>query len=107
MAGLNHLTTHLPAFATNPSGTVGLHKVHDLTVNTYLNMDQSTLSFDLNHDLTSEFNWNMNQLFVYMVASYNSSSNVRNEVTLWDRIVSNEEEAMLAARQLMVEYPMR
>mmetsp|Transcript_95888 Transcript_95888/g.184246 ORF Transcript_95888/g.184246 Transcript_95888/m.184246 type:complete len:179 (-) Transcript_95888:158-694(-) len=107
MAGLNHLTSYLPAFAPTPTAKVNLNKVHDLTVNTYLNMDQSTLSFDINHNLTSEFNWNMNQLFVYLVATYNSSSNVRNEVTLWDRIVSNEKEAMLSARQLMVEYPMR
>merc|ERR1719326_2725040 len=107
MAGLNHMTSYMPHFQATPTGTVELNKVHDLTVNTYLNMDQSTLSFDLNHNLTSEFHWNMNQLFVYLVASYNSSSNVRNEVTLWDRIVSNEDEAMLAARQLMVEYPMR
>jgi len=107
MAGLNHMTSYMPSFQPTPTGSVALHKVNDLTVNTYLNMDQSTLSFDLNHNLTSEFHWNMNQLFVYLVASYNSTSNVRNEVTIWDRIVSNADEAMLAARQLMVEYPMR
>merc|ERR1719424_2162262 len=107
MAALNHMTSYLPAFQAHVTSSVSVNKVHDLTINTYLDMDQSTLSFDLNHDLTSEFHWNMNQLFVYLVASYNSTSNVRNEVTLWDRIVSNEEEAMLTARQLMVEYPMR
>merc|ERR1712048_1432927 len=74
---------------------------------TYLNMDQATLSFNLTHDLTTEFNWNMNQLFVYMVASYNDTSNKRNEVTLWDRVVTNVEEATLSADKLMVEYPMR
>merc|ERR1712048_1438265 len=74
---------------------------------TYLNMDQATLSFNLSHDLTSEFNWHMNQLFVYMVASYNDTSNKRNEVTLWDRVVTNVEEATLSADKLMVEYPMR
>jgi len=84
-----------------------MNKVHDLTVNTYLDMDQSTLAFDLNHDFSSEFHWNMNQLFVYLVASYETSSNWRNEVTLWDRIVQNEEEALLSAKQLMVEYPLR
>jgi len=106
-AGLNHASSYLPAFAPVTSGSVAVNKVHDLTLNTYLNMDQSIFSFDLNHDLSKEFHWNQGQLFVYLVASYNSTSNVRNEVTLWDRIVSNEEEAMLTARQLMVEYPMR
>ena len=51
----------------------------DLTFNNNLNMDQGMLSFNLEHDLSSEFNWNMNQLFVYMVASYNNTSNKRNE----------------------------
>merc|ERR1719223_1930202 len=49
----------------------------------------------------------MNQLFVYLVASYNTSTNVRNEVTLWDLIVSNIDEAELAAKALSVEYPLR
>merc|ERR1712048_718690 len=74
---------------------------------TYLNMDQATLSFNLTHDLTTEFNWNMNQLFVYLVASYNDTSNKRNEVTLWDSVVVGVEEANFAAKQLMVEYPLR
>lgn len=107
MAVLNHLTTWLPSFATTSTGSVHLNKVHDLTINTFLNMDQSVLSFDASHDLTSEFNWNMNQLFVYLVASYNSTSNRRNEVTLWDRIVTNKDEAVSAGKQLMIEYPLR
>lgn len=107
MAMLNHLTVFLPAFAAEPTGSIALNKVHDLTVNTYLNMDQSTLSFDISHNLTSEFNWNMNQLFVYVVASYNDTTNRRNEVTLWDRIVRNPSDAVFAAKHLMIEYPMR
>mmetsp|Transcript_16707 Transcript_16707/g.37649 ORF Transcript_16707/g.37649 Transcript_16707/m.37649 type:complete len:184 (-) Transcript_16707:64-615(-) len=107
MGTLNHLTTFLPRFATSSTGGIKLNKVHDLTVNTYVEMDQSTMSFDINHDLTSEFNWNMNQLFVYVVASYNSTANRRNEVTVWDRIVTNREEAKLSAKQLMIKYPMR
>merc|ERR1719245_1830268 len=70
-------------------------------------MDQCMLSFDLQHNLSSEFNWNMNQLFVYIVASYNSTSNSRNEVTLWDRIAADPQEALLSAKQLNVEYLLR
>jgi len=107
MAGLNYGTSYLPSFKPVTTGSINVAKVHDLTLNTYLNMDQSILSFNLNHDLTKEFHWNMNQLFVYLVAEYNSTSNVRNQVTVWDRIVSNADEAALAAKQLMIEYPMR
>uniref|UniRef100_A0A7S0A8Z6 Signal peptidase complex subunit 3 n=1 Tax=Pyrodinium bahamense TaxID=73915 RepID=A0A7S0A8Z6_9DINO len=106
-AVLNHATAYLPEFAATPTGSVGLNKVHDLTVNTFLNMDQCTLSFNVSHNLTSEFNWNMNQLFVYLVATYNDTTNRRNEVTLWDRIATSREEALLSAKQLMIEYPMR
>jgi len=106
-AVMNHLTSYLPEFTPKPTAKVAVRKVHDMTVNTYLNMDQSTLSFDLDHDFTTEFHWNMNQLFVYLVASYNDTSNKKNEVTLWDRVVSNQEEALLSAKQLMVEYPLR
>mmetsp|Transcript_84655 Transcript_84655/g.218193 ORF Transcript_84655/g.218193 Transcript_84655/m.218193 type:complete len:185 (+) Transcript_84655:1-555(+) len=108
MATLNHLTTWLPEFQPSPTGAVSLNKVHDLTFNNNLNMDQGTLSFNITHDLTSEFNWNMNQLFVYLVATYNNTSNRRNEVTLWDRIARNREEALLnPPTPLMVEYPLR
>merc|ERR1712187_695843 len=107
MAACNHLTSYLPQFATTSIGDVTLNKVHDLTVNTYLNMDQSTLSFNITHNFTSEFNWNMNQLFVYLVATYNDTASKTNAVTLWDRIVSNNEEALLTANKLMVEYPLR
>merc|ERR1712048_716945 len=49
----------------------------------------------------------MNQLFVYLVASYSDTSNIRNEVTLWDSVVVGVEEAKFSAKQLMVEYPLR
>mmetsp|Transcript_26316 Transcript_26316/g.59900 ORF Transcript_26316/g.59900 Transcript_26316/m.59900 type:complete len:189 (-) Transcript_26316:191-757(-) len=107
MAVLNHMTAYMPRFQATPTGKISLNKVHDLTVNTFLNMDQCMFSFNMSHDLTTEFNWNMNQLFVYLVASYNETSNKRNEVTIWDRIVTNEEEAKLASNNLMVEYPLR
>merc|ERR1719329_964646 len=107
MAVLNHLTTFLPQFKTSETASVSLNKVHDMTVNTYLGMDQAMLSFDIDHDLSSDFHWNMNQLFVYLVASYNDTSNKRNEVTVWDRIVQSEKQAKLSSKDLMVEYPLR
>eukprot|EP00747_Dinoflagellata_sp_TGD_P183270 gnl/TRDRNA2_/TRDRNA2_38033_c0_seq1.p1 gnl/TRDRNA2_/TRDRNA2_38033_c0~~gnl/TRDRNA2_/TRDRNA2_38033_c0_seq1.p1 ORF type:complete len:189 (-),score=41.15 gnl/TRDRNA2_/TRDRNA2_38033_c0_seq1:210-776(-) len=106
-AVMNHLSSMLPMFNPSPQATVALNTIHDLTVNTYLGMDQCTLSFDMEHDLTTEFNWNMNQLFVYLVATYNQTSNVRNEVTLWDSIVTDVSDAHVKLKAAMVEYPMR
>lgn len=34
----------------------------------------------MSHNLSTEFHWNMNQLFLYVVATYNdTTSNMRNE----------------------------
>mmetsp|Transcript_21256 Transcript_21256/g.33943 ORF Transcript_21256/g.33943 Transcript_21256/m.33943 type:complete len:193 (-) Transcript_21256:8-586(-) len=105
---LNHATTWMPQFDASPQATISLNKVHDLTVNTYLQMDQSILSFNMEADFTSEFNWNQNQLFVYLVATYNNTeTNKRNEVTIWDKIVTSKEDAKWTIEKGMVEYPLR
>merc|ERR1712083_683390 len=107
-AALNHVTVvALPQFTPDPLAKVALNKIHDLTVNTYLQMDQCMLSFNVSHDLSSEFNWNMNQLFVYLVASYNDTSNKHNEVILWDRIVRDPEQALFKKKTQMVKYQLR
>mmetsp|Transcript_36336 Transcript_36336/g.100124 ORF Transcript_36336/g.100124 Transcript_36336/m.100124 type:complete len:193 (-) Transcript_36336:222-800(-) len=107
-AVLNHVSViMLPQFKATPSARVEMVRMHDLTVNTYYNIDQSTLSFAVSHDFTSEFHWNMNQLFVYLVASYNDTTNKRNEITLWDSVVTGVQDANFTSRQLMVEYPLR
>merc|ERR1712151_761066 len=106
-AAMNHLTTWLPQFEVKTTGKVALEKVQDLTGNTYYNQDQCTLSFSLDHDLSQEFHWNMNQLFLYLVAEYNTTANKRNEVTLWDDVITGFEEAKFKAKNMMVEYPLR
>lgn len=57
--------------------------------------DRATLSFDLDADLSSEFNWNVKQLFVYVMADFKSASNSRNQVVIWDKIVQTKEIAAL------------
>mmetsp|Transcript_57637 Transcript_57637/g.122590 ORF Transcript_57637/g.122590 Transcript_57637/m.122590 type:complete len:181 (+) Transcript_57637:111-653(+) len=105
-ACLNHATSYLPNFQATPTAQVSLHRVHDLTVNTYLNMDQCTVSFAIQHDFTSEFHWNTKQLFAYLVASYNETSNKYNEVTIWDSIIKSSEEASIDTK-LLAKYPIR
>lgn len=107
-AVMNHLTTWLPNLQTDVKATIQLGKVHDLTVNTYYNMDQCTLSFDADLELESEFHWNMNQLFLYLVATYNDTSNMRNEVTIWDDIVTRSNmNSFKSSGPKMIEYPLR
>ncbi|PGH04258.1 hypothetical protein GX51_03603 [Blastomyces parvus] len=53
--------------------------------------EYAQIRFDLDADLTSLFNWNTKQLFVYVLASYpatpSSSSNLTTESIIWDTII--------------------
>merc|ERR1719261_431313 len=104
-AFLNHATSWF--YNPRPMVDLKVHKVHDMTINSYLDADQCSISMDLDHDLSSEFHWNMNQLFVYITATYETSSNRRNEVTIYDTIVTNSREAVGKVTDAMNEYPMR
>ena len=53
-------------------------------------IDQAVMSFDLNADLRPAFHWNLKQLFVYVVAEYETSANPLNQVIIWDRIVKSQ-----------------
>ncbi|DAZ94934.1 TPA: hypothetical protein N0F65_012651 [Lagenidium giganteum] len=67
--------------------------------------DRATLSFNLDADLSSVFNWNVKQLFVYVVAEYVTKSNAKNEVVIWDKIVrSKEDAAAISATEEGVKY---
>ena len=50
-------------------------------------VDRALLSFDLDVDLRPAFHWNVKQLFVFVVASYETEKNPINQVVLWDKIV--------------------
>uniref|UniRef100_A0A7S4VSR9 Signal peptidase complex subunit 3 n=1 Tax=Ditylum brightwellii TaxID=49249 RepID=A0A7S4VSR9_9STRA len=50
-------------------------------------VDRALLSFDLHVDLTPAFHWNIKQLFVYVVATYETDKNPKNQIVLWDKIV--------------------
>ena len=61
-------------------------KIYDMTINAYLDGDQSNIGFDLEADFREMFHWNMNQLFVYVTASFETEKNKRNEITIWDQV---------------------
>ncbi|KAF1760001.1 hypothetical protein GCK72_008247 [Caenorhabditis remanei] len=68
--------------------------------------DLATLNFNLNVDFSKLFNctgfiavtpcnWNVKQLFVYLVAEYKTPVNEVNQVVLWDRIVERSERVVM------------
>jgi len=64
---------------------IGLNNLRSLK--SHGGVDRALLSFDLHADLRPAFHWNIKQLFVAVVATYKTNTNVMNEVVLWDRIV--------------------
>ena len=67
-------------------------------------VDRALLSFDVQADLTPAFHWNLKQLFVFVLAEYQTPKNELNQVILWDRIVETEEQAKLDERNIYVKY---
>ncbi|CAI2349141.1 unnamed protein product [Caenorhabditis sp. 36 PRJEB53466] len=67
-------------------------------------VDLATLAFDLEVDFTKIFNWNVKQLFVYLVAEYKSRESVVNQVVLWDQIVERAERVVLNEKGKKTKY---
>lgn len=67
-------------------------------------VDRALLSFDLKVDLEPAFHWNIKQLFVYVVASYETEGRV-NQVVVWDKIVQDRDASKVIDEQnVFVKY---
>ena len=66
--------------------------------------DRAFFYFDLDADLSSVFNWNVKQLFLFVVAEYESNTNKVNQVVVWDKIVQTPEEAKLDLTEVPIKY---
>jgi signal peptidase complex subunit 3 len=66
-------------------------------------VDRALLSFDLKVDLTPAFHWNIKQLFVYVVAVYETKGRL-NQVVLWDKIVEAGDPKVIDESNVFVKY---
>ena len=66
-------------------------------------VDRALLSFDLKVDLEPAFHWNIKQLFVYVVASYETKGRI-NQVVLWDKIVEAADPKLIDESNVFVKY---
>ena len=71
-------------------------------------MDRAVMTFDLDADLRSVFNWNVKQIFVYVSASYDTTSvgGGPSDVVIWDTIVANASVAQLRLDNVFNKYPL-
>lgn len=66
-------------------------------------VDRALLSFDLKVDLTPAFHWNVHQLFVFVVAVYETEGRT-NEVVLWDKIIGANDAKIIDEENIFVKY---
>eukprot|EP00854_Cymbomonas_tetramitiformis_P003896 gene3896-4857_t len=66
--------------------------------------DEAYLAFEINADLRTLFSWNTKQLFVFLAAEYSTPQNQLNQVSLWDRIIEHEDDAVLKLPYVRNKY---
>ncbi|KAI9487435.1 MAG: signal peptidase 22kDa subunit [Benjaminiella poitrasii] len=62
--------------------------------------------FDIDADFTPLFNWNTKQVFVTAVAEYQSKNFERNQVVIWDKIITSKDKAHIKLRNVRNKYAM-
>jgi len=55
-------------------------------------------------DLSSCFSWNTKQLFAYIKVVYETDKHVRNEVTVWDKVIKTTEDHKVVDEVFLSKY---
>lgn len=70
--------------------------------------DQAYIALDINADLRPLFHTNTKHVYAYVTAAYaNSTTHVRNEVVVWDRMISSREAADVKVAKGWVKYSLK
>ncbi|KAG7860824.1 hypothetical protein KL939_001391 [Ogataea angusta] len=62
------------------------------------------LAFDVTTDLSSLFNWNTKQVFVYLVGEYPGKKDEVSKVVFWDKIIPTKEDSILELTDVRSKY---
>eukprot|EP01111_Echinosteliopsis_oligospora_P013844 TRINITY_DN5071_c0_g1_i1.p1 TRINITY_DN5071_c0_g1~~TRINITY_DN5071_c0_g1_i1.p1 ORF type:complete len:173 (+),score=35.06 TRINITY_DN5071_c0_g1_i1:84-602(+) len=103
--GCNVLSGYL--FDKNINSSVQLVKIENFRKDR--NNDKAQIIFNVAADLTPLFNWNTREVFIYVVAEYETKSHKKNAVVLWDQIVfysDKEKTAKFNLTNVVGEYPL-
>eukprot|EP00240_Pyramimonas_obovata_P006683 CAMPEP_0118935392 /NCGR_PEP_ID=MMETSP1169-20130426/15619_1 /TAXON_ID=36882 /ORGANISM="Pyramimonas obovata, Strain CCMP722" /LENGTH=175 /DNA_ID=CAMNT_0006878429 /DNA_START=318 /DNA_END=845 /DNA_ORIENTATION=+ len=66
--------------------------------------DEAYLAFEIDADLRPLFSWNTKLLFVFLAAEYTTKDNRLSQVSLWDRIIEHEQDAVLKLPYVRNKY---
>ncbi|CDJ29865.1 signal peptidase subunit, putative [Eimeria mitis] len=89
------------------SGSVSAREVYGFGYNYALNGDQAVVSLDIKADLQGLFQWNAKQLFVFVVAEYETPQHPSNQVVIYDRIITDESASVLNLVNVPAKYHLR
>ncbi|CAG8769537.1 27979_t:CDS:2, partial [Racocetra persica] len=95
-----------PFLPSSPSAQINIKNIQVISYD-YMSQGESEFAFvklNLDADLTSLFNWNTKQLFVSVIAEYETKSHNINQVVLWDSIIQSKDEALIKVSDLHNEY---
>lgn len=96
------------SFLTSPiSGSISSKGVYAFGYNYVLQGDQAVLALDIKADLRGLFQWNAKQLFMFVVAEYESPQHRTNQVVIFDRIITDESAALLDLVNIASKYHLR
>ncbi|KAJ2136368.1 Signal peptidase complex subunit [Coemansia sp. RSA 678] len=103
-----------PLLPSSPTHDLTLHNVQTTSGRLMDPFDKSSrsaeytrLTFDVDADLSSLFNWNTKLLFTYITADFSAPGFDTNRVVVWDRIIRNERQAKLRLRRHHNKYAVR
>jgi signal peptidase complex subunit 3 len=107
VATLNHLTSYF--HSSSPVATIGVPRVSSIEYSEFkpFQADQVKFEFDLSVDLSTEYNWNVNQLYVFVVASYETTKNKKNEVVVFDKILRDVKDFKFKLSNAKNKYMLR
>ena len=107
VATMNHLTSYF--HSASPVATISAPQAGSIEYSEFkpFQADQVKFEFDLSVDLTSEYNWNVNQLYVFIVASYETNKNKKNEVVVFDKILRDVKEFKFKLKNIKNKYMLR
>ncbi|CAF0732613.1 unnamed protein product [Adineta steineri] len=66
--------------------------------------DLGIVQLNMDMNLNPLFDWNVKQLFLYLIAEYVTPANSLNQVILWDKIIRRGENANINIRDLATKY---
>ncbi|CDJ53814.1 signal peptidase subunit, putative [Eimeria brunetti] len=89
------------------SGSVAVRDVYNFGYNYALNGDQAVLSLDIKADLRGLFQWNAKQLYLFVVAEYETPQHTQNQVVVFDRIITDEMDALVDYENIPAKYHLR